>query len=183
MANVAINVFLDNLESRFLTPAASDMARVDFKTACQKPQETVLIWHARLREHFIRAYPAVNNVEQDRSLIDQFVMGITDPEVQQYVWDRREATYGAALDSATNRTASKNILSACRTGNRANRMKQEPGIHALQQSNVPYGPEGPCQYCNRTRHGKNDCFKRQSDEANGHFLTHNFTHRDRKSVV
>ena len=70
---------LDAYEARFVPAAAQRMARSTFFTAFQMPGETLLRFHARLRESYRRAYPdRANNLNTDAELIDHFASCLMD---------------------------------------------------------------------------------------------------------
>ena len=134
-----INRLLDAYEARFITQASSDMARVTFIKAKQKNEETILQWHTRTRELFVRAYPN-QVIDTSRTLIDQFILGLHNPKIIEHVWDRRPATFSAALEEASNKVASLAVIAnrshAGSTGASGGvHIKQEPGIHAFSRDN------------------------------------------------
>jgi len=149
-----INALLDAYQARFVTPAASDLARVRFLQANQDREEEVLAWHTRVRELFVSAYPG-EDVNTSRTLIDRFVLGLTNAKVMEYVWDQRPATFAAALESANNKAASIAILARGRNGIPGPQggpfiIKTEPGLHAM-------GAGHTCHYCRAEGHFQREC--------------------------
>jgi len=165
-----ITTLLDQFEARFVTQASSDMARVNFINAKQRPDETILAWHARVREAFIRAHPQLV-VATAQALIDRFILGLINSKVIEYVWDQRPTTFSEALDLASNKMASLTVIAnrnkAAQVGGATMpQVKLEPGVHNVQQHSPTkrYGNIGggaphydSCWFCGQRGHAKRDC--------------------------
>jgi len=161
---------LDAYEARFVTQASSDLSRVTFMNAKQRPDETILAWHARVRDAFHRAYPGVD-ADTSRALIDRFILGLTSGRVVEYVWDRRPATFSSALTDCSNKMASLAVIanrnrSHHQGGMAANPMmniKTEPGVRSMeyhqQGYNQPrnYSTNVTCWICNKQGHVRDEC--------------------------
>ena len=132
-------------EARFLPAAAGDMARVQFRTACQKEAESILQWHTRVRELFTRSYPA-EPLEASVQLRDQFILGLSESKIKEYTWDSHPATFAAALANASSKSASNTVMAASALGpgtiTAAPTIKQEPGINFVQQRGGGGGGSG-----------------------------------------
>ena len=75
--NRAIQDILRDMDACFLTEQASAAARTEFRTAAQLATESITNWKARIRELFLRAYPArAADLEQAPDLIEAFVDGL-----------------------------------------------------------------------------------------------------------
>ena len=160
-AHAADVVLLLNIyEARFVTAAAGDLARAEFREAKQKEEETILQWHARLRQLYIRAYPNLNAAAINASLDlrDAFILGLSDAQVKQDTWRARPLTFAAALTTAGNCHAGMIVLKQA-TG--MTEIKQEP-IGAMAQ---PRPFQGRCWTCNRTGHRSNACPRNTSTAA------------------
>lgn len=106
---------LDSMESRFLTTAASRLARVSFNEAQQLAEESILTWHGRIRDLYIRAYPLMRAEEvmnNDPNLIDQFVIGIHRSQLKNEVYLKTPETFSSALTVAANTDAAMQALKA-----------------------------------------------------------------------
>lgn len=150
-----IDMVLDECEEKFLPPSESELAVAAFEDTAQASDESVMQWHARLRELHGRAYPGqdVNN----RVLINRFALGLRDLQVREWTWKQRPATYAAALQHANNETASKAIL-----GLAAGKPKGSQGIHAISAPKGRTGKgksagAGNCFFCERPGHFKAEC--------------------------
>lgn len=138
-------------EERFLPAAQGDLAYVSFGSAAQRETETALEWHSRLRDLFGRAYPLRRaDAEHDRDLIQRFVLGMKDQKVREAIYDRRPATYSAALVEAHNKVAALAILSGKAATTVDRDIKIEPGLHAM-------GDRNGCWFCNDSAHQRREC--------------------------
>lgn len=151
-----VTALLDAFEARFVTTAASDLARVTFLNSKQSAGETVLQWHTRIRDLFVRAYPG-QAINIARTLIDQFILGLSEAKVVEFVWDRRPATFAEALEQANNKMASLAVLANRRnprTDAGTVQVKTEPGLHMVGS----YSPQdGQCWFCKQAGHQRNSC--------------------------
>ena len=105
-----IDQLLTLYENQFMPASESDLAIAAFEAASQSPEETPILWAARCRELFQRAYPAGGL--DDRALINRFTVGLADREVALYVHEDAPATYNAASEAAQRKTASKQFIQA-----------------------------------------------------------------------
>ena len=146
------NELLDLYEARFVTAAAGDLARSQLKAARQSESETILAWHSRLRELFIRAHPEMNAaaIAASLDLRDSFILGLSDNQVKTDTWRARPATFAAALTDASNVQAGMVILQHHQTGAT---VKTEPGLN--QVGGAPPGGAG-CYLCDKP-HFLRDC--------------------------
>lgn len=174
--NLNIEDLLDAYEKRFVTQASSDLARVTFIRATQDHDETVLAWHSRVRDSFVRAYPN-ETVDTSRTLIDRFTLGLKNGKLAEFVWDKRPATFSEALNAANDKVASLAVLASRQSGSFGPnqqlpggiRIKQEPGIHALNGFNShnnprPFDrfdqyayPDVTCYRCQKQGHFAKEC--------------------------
>lgn len=172
--------YLALMEERFLPAAQTDMVRVSFRSACQGENETVLAWHSRCRTLFVRAFPD-DALDTSAHVIDQFVLGLVQPEVKAKVWESRPPTFTAALTTANNKTAAMAILAAtCLTGARGgkremnainsfgNRTGGQAGQAAASGTTAVSTPGSrPCWFCKTPGHFKKDCNKYKAAVAKG----------------
>lgn len=140
-------------EERFVPAAAGQLARSEFKAAKQKPGETILAWHTRLRELFLRATPN-GNANNDQALIDTFTQNLVDPAIMMYVLDANPATYAAALQAAQNKQATLLVMGKQVTSGALNQLGAD-GIHALHRDGKT------CWFCNQPGHQRHECTLRE----------------------
>jgi hypothetical protein len=164
-----ITAMLVRFESRFLPAAASDMARMLFRQACQMEGETAMQWHTRARELYHRAHPAAD-LEEALELRDCFVLGLRIREVKSCVWDAKPATMSECLEKATNKEAGMLVTQGYALGPpTAVEARRKPGINALnQQFNRGDNQRGRnklvCWNCGDPGHFKRDCPKLSAAE-------------------
>lgn len=147
-AGRTINLVLTDYAARFLTPAGGQLARTEFHGARQEPHETERQFHSRVREMFIRAYPAqAANLNASELLIQTFALGLADTEVARYVMDRTPAQYTEALELATAKRATEHALKA--------HGKLRGGLHAIGSSGQ--ATSAKCWNCGKGGHMQRDC--------------------------
>ena len=145
-----VEAALDLMEARFCPPGDSDVMRVDFRSAKQEPGEPVQIWMGRCRSLFVRAHPNIfaADVDGQRYLIDQFILGMADPYMKTRTWERRPATLADAGNFAVNLAAGQQILSKQDSATR-------PAANAIDAQVSAVG--NPCFFCKRTNHLLKEC--------------------------
>ena len=149
---------LQAYDERFVTRSGSDLAEAEFYAAKQLPDESILAWHARARELFLRAYPGhITEGELGRHLRKVFIFGLSSRRITEFVWDSRPQSYTACLDLAQDKHATVAMLQQQR--------KESSGIHNLQtpQTRNPSAVSptlGPCHGCGQMGHLIRDCPQR-----------------------
>ena len=95
----------------FISAASQALHKAQFQTAERNTGETLLLWHTRLRELFIRGYPSVAEADREThfDLKERFTMGLRNVQLSralrsEVTWDT--ATYTDLLRRATQITAS-----------------------------------------------------------------------------
>ena len=133
---------LDQYQARFITRADTDLAHVDFETAKQTDDESILDWHSRMAELFRLAFPGDPDVDggNGRQLRQRFIMGLADPEVKAFCWDTPQPdTYAAALQKAQSKMSTKKMLTATeeagagRTTGRSTSSTASQGVRSISQ--------------------------------------------------
>lgn len=149
---------IDNLltayENQFMPPQESDLAISAFESATQMADETPILWAARCKELYVRAYPAGG--PNDRALINRFNLGLADRDVATYVHEQRPLTFDAASTAAQQKTASKQFLTAqWRGGGRGQNRGGVGGINGIDNRWSEGGPR--CWFCQKKGHGQKNC--------------------------
>ena len=171
--NRPIADILGDYDRAFLPAASSKLARSQFKTAAQLPQESMQQWGSRLRELFVRAYPEhAANAGTQVQLREAFAEGIRDPLIREYVQDKDEESLDNAVQAAQAKEA--NLLSfrsrqsdgAMGTARgRINAMAEDgDGVNAM--GNKP----AECWTCGDLTHFKQDCPKFKAQKKNKKFV-------------
>jgi hypothetical protein len=153
---------------RFITTAASDMAKSEFTTARQFTDEAILGWHARCRDLYLQAFPGsdANAAGQAGQLLrDRYTRGLDDETIREYVFDHRPATFQDCLMLAQNKMATMQMMDDSRGGKK----KKDQSIHFINYSknnsgnnNANKRPSGPadsraCYLCNEVGHFQHQC--------------------------
>src|SRR5438093_3577467 len=156
-------------ETKFLPPAASDMARTKFENAVQGAKESVMAFHGRVQMLYARAYPTLLEQDSEDLLIRFFIKGIYRKDIKLQVLRARPRTYDAALEVAQNESAAKEMINFL-PGNVSvgepmdiSAMNQEGTLTVAEEMeleeagmNVVNG-QNRCWICNRFGHFSKDC--------------------------
>lgn len=159
-ATADIETLLNEYQARFIPEAAGKLARAEFNAANQKPTETIIQWHTRLRELFCRAYPN-REIDDDEAAIDQFVNHLLDTSIQSFVLDQGPITYADALNMAQSKLANQLILK--KSGENRGNINQMGEGQINQISRFGTRTTGPksgsvkCWYCQQEGHIQTDC--------------------------
>ena len=149
-----IEQLLNRYEEQFMPPAQSDLSISTFEAATQEAKETPIMWAARIKELFQRAYPD-GNIVNDRQLINRFTCGLRVQEVAAYVHEQRPATFEAASQAAQTKTASRQFLHSQWTGRRGT-YQPGGGVNAIGQRG-----DDACRYCKDKGHWERECPKKK----------------------
>ena len=153
---------LKDYGNRFLPEAASKLARQDFKSAKQKEDETIVQWHTRIRELFLRAHPTLPT-ETSVELIEAFIMGLANPKVRELTAHEQPNRMARALESATNRAAVAQSLMQ-HDGLEGDKAR----IGAMQpRRNVKFPDSKGCWHCDQEGHQMRNCPKRGNNNNRG----------------
>ena len=154
----SLNQLMMACQELFLPTAQSEMSRMIFDHAKQSGTETLLQWHARLRQLYLSAYTdAPQAPNHQMMLIRKFIFGIKDLEVQQHVLRQCPQTYNDAITSAMNETSIAQVLAAQRTG--VYPVPQNAGAASGFDVSAIDPLTAVCYYCGITGHLKKDCRK------------------------
>ena len=77
---------LEAMETVFVNPSAVEYAEAMFYSSARQPGEAIILWHTRVRELFLRAYPSATaeEVEENKTLKDRFVLFIHNRAMTDY---------------------------------------------------------------------------------------------------
>ena len=95
-----LQILAQRMEERFLPEGAGIAARTEFDQMTQLASESLLEWHSRVRDTFMRAFPAVN-IQNDYRARDKFALGIRDRNLQWEVYREDAQTFTDVLQRAT----------------------------------------------------------------------------------
>ena len=96
---------LDKFAVIFVNPASATLYKTKFKEATRQPQEELILWHTRIREMFLRAYPKVVEVETNEDLKERFVLGLRNRNLSHTIYSAEnypEMTFTELLTRAQN---------------------------------------------------------------------------------
>ena len=102
---ITIDQLLDEYEARFMPESSSSLAITAFERSSQMKEETLLTWHGRCRDLFVHAFPQVENINLDVTLIRKFQEGIYNRTVKYHLTRSRPRDYVTALTTAQNERA------------------------------------------------------------------------------
>ena len=162
---VTLEAAMQAIEKVFLNPAAIEFHKATFKSASRNAQETLIQWHTRGRELFMRAYPDIIDFDRHADLKDKFVLGIRDRvlSTQLKASDTYETmSYTEVLTKAQRLQGSALIVHHAYTGKSMGQESvqaihedpkaDQPAVHAIQNRKTM-----KCFHCNKEGHGISDC--------------------------
>jgi hypothetical protein len=135
-----IGALLDALENRFRPAADGELAQADFECAEQRDGESVIQWHSRCRELFVRAFPNQPVAGNPRQLLNKFVLGLADADVRADTYKARPNNWENCLTEANNHTAAKQVLanhSATAAKGRRGNNHVKPEVNNLNRFGKP----------------------------------------------
>jgi hypothetical protein len=140
-------------QGRFVTQEASDTARAEFSKSTQLPEESLLEWHSRNRDLFLRAYPGANiNLDPGGQILrDRFTEGLDQAVVKEYTYDQRPTTYEHCLKYAQAKQATIMLMK----GGKSARGVHAVGMSSDSEKNVP-SSKG-CYFCGSLEHFQRQC--------------------------
>ena len=164
---LTLQAAMDAVEKVFLNPAAIEFHKATFKSASRNAQETLIQWHTRGREMFMRAYPDILDYDHHADLKDKFVLGIRDRllstqlkasdtyENMSYteVLTKAQRLQGSALivhHAYTGKSMAQDSVQAIQAPSPSTHDK--PSINAIQNRRTM-----KCFHCNKEGHGISDC--------------------------
>ncbi|BHF70479.1 hypothetical protein SprV_0301353000 [Sparganum proliferum] len=93
---------LKNLRGILCGRTPSWLERSEFRRRTQEPPEGVLEFHQALRLLGRRAYPTMKAADMEQMLLDQFVHGVSDPEVRKALLRAQPSTMVTSMEQASN---------------------------------------------------------------------------------
>ena len=152
---------LKEIEDVYLNPAGVEFNRAVFQAATREGGETLLKWHTRARELFLRAYPGAE-CDNDCELKDRFILGLQDKSMSIRIkssdtydnWtyndllNRAQKIHGSALivhQAYTGKTLSPHSV------NSMEKMEQEGSVNAFNKQ------EAACHHCGVKGHFVSEC--------------------------
>ena len=153
-----LDLVLTDYEARFVTTEASDQAEADFELAQQMTDETLLEWHARLRDLYLRAFPGadLDAGPGGRTLRKRFVAGLDNKDVRIHVYDHRPDNYNDCLNQAMRKQATLLM-------EKGNEKKGKSSAHVAAigkpKPTNHLWPNPGCYFCNGQDHYLQDCPK------------------------
>jgi len=163
--NSTLDFVLDLYESRFVTVSDSKMAHMDFLTARQMDDETLLQWHARLCDLYMRAYPGMpldGPGGTMRLLREQFAMGIANEQIRVHVLDQNPVDYARVLAAAQNKQATLMMNEHAKGDDGGNGKSKR--VSAIEDpceiaiiGAINAHMKGKCHLCNKDGHFQSYC--------------------------
>lgn len=152
--------------NRFLPPATGKAARRDFAAARQVEKESMVQWHTRVRETFLRAYPE-QNAEESIDLIEKFLFGIYNPRVREGAVNENPDTMTAALNVAV--TKSANLLALRESDGFRGRGYGIMAVNGEPADGSIDAIDKDCYNCGQRGHLQRDCPRRRRSANDGRF--------------
>ena len=172
---------LEAMETVFVNPSAVEYAEAMFYSSARQPGEAIILWHTRVRELFLRAYPSATaeEVEENKTLKDRFSLFIHNRAMTLALKnhaDYRMLTFTELLTRAQDYQASILLTQQAYEGKAIPSSIQEitPGsyeeatdeagvnqitanMHRTDPSPMPRNTAMTCFHCNEKGHGIREC--------------------------
>jgi hypothetical protein len=151
---------LDAYEAKFVTASNSTYARQSFLDAAQQEGEPLVQWHTRILMLY-RQSEANADLENTKELREHFTRGLINKRVKEHVMDSQPLTMTNALQLATAKAATIEVLR--KEGPRGLQQQgKAPGLFALdlrtERRDVTSSLETRrCYNCDKTGHLKRGC--------------------------
>ena len=158
--HILIADLLSSYEARFLPEAASGMTITAFEQASQTRDESVLHWHGRCRDLYLRAYPRENNVNDSVTLIRKFIEGTFNKTIKYHLTRSRPATYVAALERAQDERAaliSNSMMTVPKHQQPSYQLADEATPMEIGAIGTNSKPPIQCYRCGNTGHMRREC--------------------------
>ena len=157
---------LDLFATIFVNPASTQLYKTKFKDASRNPGEELILWHTRVREMFMRAYPHIGNQEEHEDLKERFVLGLRNRQLSHTLLSAENypsLTFTQLLTRAQNLQGS--ILQCQKIYSDVSALHPNPPSHVASlgagqsSSSRPRRNNGgvTCFHCDRPGHVINEC--------------------------
>lgn len=179
----AWTLLLDALQSVFVPLASTKLAKQLFMRARQMEGESAEMWHMRLRTLHKQSYPAMEraNQEIDPQLIENFLSGLANAEIQRYAITHDYENYSTALKGVLKEVSNTRMVE---TSKEAAAMSASISAMAAIKTTQNYSKSGPsrqpynggCFIC-QGPHFKRQCPQQQQPQnfQQKHFYPNRFT--------
>ena len=158
---------LDEMEQVFVDPSATQHFTSLFQIMEREQDETLVLWHTRLREVFLRANPDWNHKEETSLVLkDRFALHINNLELSLYLKqlpNQSTIRYTELLTKAREFLGNQDLAhraygkTALPSQHAAGISQLDATVAALHQGvrNLPEG--GKCHFCKMSSHPIRDC--------------------------
>lgn len=149
---------LEAYARKFVTEAGQTYARQKFRMAKQERTEDLTAFHTRLIMLYRQAHPA-GNVETTVELVEKFVFGLYNRQVQEYVLDQHPDNMTDALRHANVKMATVHAMSMQHGGG------SKGGVFGIEAKTSGSGPK--CWKCGEFGHMRRECRRGQGGKWQG----------------
>ena len=146
---ITADAFIQSLDRIFIPMEQSPLAIAEIRSAKQKIDESIPLWHARCQSLYSRAFP--DHAADDKNRIYSFVHGIQNKHIQEGILVREPATYMQALQFANTVTAS--LVHSGRITSES----EEGSIQAMQARAGQRAGPMKCHLCAKMGHAWRSC--------------------------
>lgn len=157
---------IDKLSVIFINPASTQLYKTKFKDASRSPGEELIMWHTRVREMFMRAYPQVQNQEENEDLKERFVLGLRNRSLTQTLLSAENYTTMTFTELLTRAQNLQGSLLQCQRSYPDVAAIRSPGngssttasaIAAINGSGNRKSSNVTCYHCDRPGHVISEC--------------------------
>ena len=170
--------FFEVLKEKFVSPAHTSIAKVNFERRCQEPKEDIKIYHGLLRSLYNDAYEVKER--RENVLIERFLLGIRDKSLRQRVSELRivnqlPTDYDGVLNKALQYLAERERFSTMENFQRRFTNPNHPQQHHGSNSMEEPMEIGSCRLHKGAKHSDSECYsqKKKSNNSNSNYSNNN----------
>ena len=153
----------------FVNPASAQLHKSKFRDSCRHPGEDLIVWHTRVRELFMRAFPTITDLETNDDLKEKFVLGLRNRQLSHSLLSAENfpsTSFSQLLTRSQNLQGS--LLQCQKSYSDVSAISGKPAnVNAMGPASGKKSTTVVCYYCGRQGHVVNECRTKVRDQQQG----------------